>query len=402
MPKHRDVHNGIVTHTFLSFVMATLILFAVGAAGQVNRYKVLYSFTGGTDGGILFGGLVIDPAGNLYGTTTTGGVSGAGTIFKVTTAGTETTLYSFAGLGDGTNSYSPMILDSSGNLYGTTLTGGLPLGGGTVFELDTTGRETILHDFDPNRGDGRCPESLVFDSQGNLYGVTSYGGTNDRGLIYELVNSGGTWTEKVLYRFAGGFDGSEPSGALVFDSAGNLYGTTEIGGTFGKGTIYELTPSGQKIILHNMNMHEGFRPNGSLIFDAEGNLYGTASGGALGYGSVFKLDPAGNLTVLYEFKGGFDGSSPYGPVVMDSNGYLYGTANAAGYSFLCNSPYGCGVAFRVDSNGNERVMHAFKGSPDGRNSWAGLVRDPAGHLFGVTLEGGNYDFGTVYAVTPLP
>jgi len=394
-----DLLHGI-RRTFLLLVIVAVVQSAIGASAQVSRYKVVYSFTGGSDGGLLFGGLVMDSAGNLYGTTTTGGVSGAGTIFKITKTGVETTLYNFAGLRDGTNPYSPMILDSAGNLYGTTLTGGI--GGGTVFELDTAGHETILHYFDPSNGDGRCPEGLVFDSQGNLYGSTNYGGTNDRGLIYELVNSGGTWSENILYRFAGGDDGSQPLGALVFDSAGNLYGTTQIGGTFSKGTVFELTPSGQKVVLHNINTHEGFRPNGGLIFDDSGNLYGTAQGGALGYGSVFKLDSAGNFSVLYEFKGGFDGAFPFGPLVIDPNGYLYGTTNDAGYSFLCESPYGCGVAFRVDMSGNQRVMHAFKGMPDGRNSWSGLVRDQAGHLFGVTVEGGSYDFGTVYAITPLP
>jgi uncharacterized repeat protein (TIGR03803 family) len=278
---------------------------------------VRYKFKGYPDGYFPEALLIQDPAGNLYGTTYLGGEHGLGTVFKVDKSGKETVLYSFAGAPDGNDPSPGVIRDVAGNLYGVTALGGngtsCDFGCGTVYELDTTGKETILHEFEGGN-DGADPGSvLLFDSEGNLYGTTSAGG-NPRecggsgcGTVFELSpQSDGTWTETILYTFCsvtGCTDGEEPgSGPLVRDSKGNFYGTTYFGGTH-------------------------FNCNGD------------------GCGTVFKLDKAGKETVLHSFTGGPDGNSPSPGLIMDKVGALYGTASAGGDTSCQN---GCGTVFRID------------------------------------------------------
>jgi len=272
-------------------------VFKIDASGVEN---VLYSFTGGPDGGIPMAGLLRDPAGNLYGTTYYGGDlscnsgTGCGTVFELSSTGVETVLYSFRGEEDGELPAAGLVRDPAGNFYGTTFLGGA-FGSGTVFRLSEAGKERVLYAFSGG-ADGSLPlATLVRDRAGNLYGTTQVGGAYGAGTVFEVEATG---IEQVLHSFAGGADGTYPFAGVVIDSAGNLYGTTFSGGGAGLceggcGTVFELSASGIETILHSFTGHsDGGYPRAALILDATGNLYGTAEiGGVLGYGDVFALKP---------------------------------------------------------------------------------------------------------------
>ena len=293
----------------LAIFAATLFVVNIQAAAQIQE-KVLHSFNpGGTDGVDPEVVLIFDAVGNLYSTTYYGGTYGYGTVFELTPAAggtwTEKVLHNFND--DGTDGYQPvasLIFDAAGNLYGTTEAGGT-YSAGTVFELTPaaggTWTEKVLHNFNSDGTDGFFPSAcLVLDAAGNLYGTTLGGGTSNRGTVFELTPTpaaGGTWTEKVLHNFDG-TDGYQPYADLIFDAAGNLYGTTEAGGTYSAGTVFELTPAAggtwTEQVLHNFKDDgtDGIEPHAGLIFDASGNLYGTTfGGGAYGQGTVFEITP---------------------------------------------------------------------------------------------------------------
>jgi uncharacterized repeat protein (TIGR03803 family) len=303
----------------------------------------------GDDGFAPTGDLTFDGAGNLYGTTYYGGANGYGTIFELTLSGgawKETILHSFTG-NDGSNPYGSLIFDKAGNLYGTTLFGG-ENGDGVVFELKPSQggwAETVLHSFAGSDGLNPNP-SLTFDRAGNLYGTTNSGGASGLGTVFELMRSGGTWTEHVLYSFTTVFpDGTVPGAGVIFDSAGNLYGTTSQGGSSNGGTVFELMPSNggwTEAILYSFNVVSGYQLEAGLTFDKAGNLYGTTwGGGANGDGVVFELTPSKSgwvESVLHNFNGS-DGYLPYG-LVIDSTGNLYGMADQGGAN-------GDGVVFEL-------------------------------------------------------
>jgi uncharacterized repeat protein (TIGR03803 family) len=273
---------------------------------------VLQSFTGGSDGGNPYGGVLLDSAGKLYGMTSAGGASSAGVVFSLSgqNIGAETVLRSFAGGSDGSGPMSALISDAAGNLYGTTYTGGAN-GAGTVFKLSPNRSSpgwaySLLHSFTAvpygNGGDGANPYAgLAFDAAGNLYGTTVFGGPAGGGVVYKLSpNANGSWTESVIYAFQGGNDGNTPYGGVVFDAAGNLYGTTSSGGSGGRGTVYKLTPTSgggwTETILHNFTGHaDGGLPGAGVLLDAAGNIYGTAAmgghGGLENGGVVFEISP---------------------------------------------------------------------------------------------------------------
>ena len=305
-------------------------------------------------GGYPEAGLILDAAGNLYGTTQWGGTSTVGAVFELTPAAggtwTEKVLHSFLNDGtDGVNPVAGLIFDGAGNLYGTTYQGGT-YGDGTVFELTPaaggTWTEQVLHNFNYDSTDGAGPHAgLIFDAAGNLYGTAASGGTYSYGTAFELTPAaGGTWTEKVLWNFGSGADGSYPQGGLIFDAAGNLYGTTTSGGAHGPGTVFELMPAGggtwSERVVHSFgNGADGSGPYAGLIFDAAGNLYGTThQGGTYGYpgGTVFELTPAAGGTWtekgLYNFGSGTDGAAPLAGLIFDAVGNLYGTTAAGGTS----------------------------------------------------------------------
>ncbi|MGB9197871.1 MAG: choice-of-anchor tandem repeat GloVer-containing protein [Terriglobales bacterium] len=255
-------------------------------------HTVLYAFTGGADGADPYGeNLILDKAGNLYGTGYSGGTFEYGVVFELSAAGTESVLYSFTGGTDGGRPYAGVVEDKHGNFYGTTLQGGA-FGLGTVYKVTASGTETVLHSF-AGGSDGATPYGgVILDSKGNLYGTTAGGGSSNAGIVFKLSPSG---TETVLYAFAGGPDGANPTVALVRDKAGNLYGTTYNGGNgngSGDGTVFEISPSGTHTVLHTFTGGaDGAVPDAGLILDKHGNLYGTTLGGGIGFGVVYELTP---------------------------------------------------------------------------------------------------------------
>jgi uncharacterized repeat protein (TIGR03803 family) len=365
------------------------VVFRLDAMGQET---VLYSFTGGADGGYPYSGVIRDTAGNLYGTTTYGGGANLGVVYKLDATGHETVLHSFTGAADGGHPNAGLILDAKGNLYGTTVNSGTGFGG-VVFRMDPMGNETVLHSFSGE--DGVEPYGgLIGDGAGNLYGTTFYGGTTNNGVVYKLDVTG---KETVLYNFTGGADGGEPQVGVIRDAQGNLYGTTLYGGggdcPLGCGVVYKLDAIGQESVLHaftgGADGANGYADPG-LIRDAEGNLYGATSngGGPASAGVVFELDPAGQESVLYTFPGGSDGANPHAGVISDGTGNLYGTTYSGG-------PASAGVVYQVDATGHETILYRFTGGADGANPNAGAIRDSTGNLYGTTIYGG-IGYGVVY------
>jgi len=394
--------------TALMIVIAVFML-TPGAWAQ-TKFKTLYKFTGGADGAFPYADLIFDQAGNLYGTTSDGGAYGGGVVFQLTpnTDGswTESVLYSFCSLtncDDGSGPMAGLILDRAGNLYGTTSGGGD--GWGTVFMLTPnshgTWTESVLHAFTGE--DGTYPNAgLIFDQAGNLYGTTGV-------AAFKLTpNSDGTWTESVLHIFTG----ADGNAGLIFDEAGSLYGMTHNGG-FGFGVVFELIPNPdgtwKEKVLHQFGAgRDGGYPMAALIFDHSGNLYGTTNGGgAYDVGVVFKLTPnvdgSWKERILHTFnyngKGGYD---PNASLILDSAGNLYGTTVAGGNS-ICSGDRGCGVVFKLapDAHGGwtETVLHAFQDKP-GANPQAALIFDAAGNLYGTTAGDGSTTFGSVFELTP--
>lgn len=405
-------------------LLAFFVLTLVNGTGAVAQEKILYNFGSRTnDGAQPLAGLIFDSAGNLYGTTSGGGASGQGAVFELSPAKSgswfENVLFSFHTIRPGVAPAAGLVMDSSGNLYGTARLSGI-FGKGVVFELKhwPSGgwSEIVLHSFGA-AGDGSYPVAgLIFDAAGNLYGATDNGGpkanASGGGTVFELSpTTGGTWTEKILHSFSGpGPDGFGPDAALIFDSAGNLYGTTVGGGTHNHGgsggTMFELSPtsSGEwtETILHDCigNGTDANRPLSGLIFDAAGNLYGTTEFGSSNFaGNVFELAPSGGdwtLTALHAFGTGFDGRYPLAGLVFDASGNLYGTSGYGG-------EFGKGIVFKLSPTSTgwaETILHTFGSGTDGAYPAGALVLDGAGNLYGTTSAGGLNGTGTVFEVTP--
>src|SRR5271166_1965825 len=414
-----------VSQRAASWALASALLFAAAVLPaqtlEAQTFSVIHNFTGGADGGSPFAGLTMDKAGSLYGTTTFGG-SGNGTVFRLVFKNSHWVfqpLYSFAGGTDGANPQARVIVGPDGALYGTTQYGGA--GYGTVFRLSPQPtacktalcpwKETVIYRF-AGGTDGDNPFSeVVFDQSGSLYGTTAQGGTGSCdtsytcGVVFELTPSNGSWTESVLYRFTGGSDGGAPAAGLIFDSAGNLYGTATVGGLNNQGTVFQLTPEGSgwaENVLHSFMGTDGYQPESSLIFDQQGNLYGTTIYGGSTYGSspgggvAFELMPSGGKwteTLLYSFGAqDGDGINPYDRLLMDANGNLYGTASAGGLD-------GIGNIFKLTNSGGEwaaAVLHNFTDGSDGAHPFGGLIFDAKGNLYGTTDSGGTDGFGVVF------
>jgi uncharacterized repeat protein (TIGR03803 family) len=368
------------------------VVYKVGTAGKET---VLHSFAGRADGASPSAGLIRDSAGTFYGTTWSGGPANEGVVFKLDTGGNYTMLYSFTGGTDGGGPSSGVVLDTAGNLYGTTAGGGTAsgtAGGGVVYRLDTAGQETVLYSFPVA---GARPTGVIRDSAGNLYGTLAGGGEQGAGVVYKL-DTGGNYT--VLYSFLGGADGDSPNGGLIRDSAGNLYGTTYYGGT-GAGVLYKVNPAGFETVLYSFTGGaDGSYPSSGVIRDSAGSFYGTTSwggagAGTAGHGVVYKVDTAGHETVLYAFRDGLDGGGPNAGLIRDSVGNFYGTTVYGGAGPDSNS----GVVYKLDPTGNETVLYRFPGGPaGGAEPDAGVIRDSAGNLYGTTYKGGAPNAGVVY------
>jgi uncharacterized repeat protein (TIGR03803 family) len=403
-------------------------------AGAASKYKTLYKFRDGKDGAGPRVGLIFDQAGNLYGTTVGGGAHGSGTVFQLVPnadgSWRESVLHSFCSrtnCGDGASPFAGLIFDQAGNLYGTTSSGGGAFAGGTVFKLapnaDGSWRESVLYSFCPtNCGDGAQPNGLVFDLAGNLYGTTfSGGGALAGGTVFKLApNADGSWRESVLYSFCSRTncgDGDTPFASLIFDQAGNLYGTTFDGGAHFGGTVFKLTQNADgswtESVLYSFcsrtNCGDGTEPEASLIFDQAGNLYSTTlAGGALNQGTVFKLAPNADgswrESVLHSFCSRphcSDGVNPIASLIFDQAGNLYSTTLFGGVP--CSDVRGCGVVFKLTPNLNggskEAVLHTFADHP-GANPTAGVIFDAAGDLYGTSDGDGSTTFGSVFEITP--
>jgi uncharacterized repeat protein (TIGR03803 family) len=451
-----------MTPTRLACGIGTIITLIVVATSALNAqsptYSVLSEFNG-TNRAYPYANLISDAAGNLYGLTNGGGLinesqcftdtaaesNSCGTVFKLSKnssgAWTRTVLHEFTGNSDGANPLGTLVLDSAGNLYGTTYLGGVNRGG-VAFELSPSSsggwREAVLHSFPEGSSDGSgAAGGLVFDSAGNLYGTLVNGGnqcTNNPafcGMVYELSPGASGWTETIIYYFADLSDGMTPFGALTIDNHGNLFGTTQWGGNLegncnnfpyyqGCGTVFELTPNSSrtwsKTSLHNFaDGGDGAFPLSGLTLGSDGNLYGdTELGGDVtdctqtyipGCGVVFRLSPNASggwtLTTLHVFAfGGSGGASPTASVTLDPLGNVYGTTSIGGLE-------GVGVVFKLSPNSSggwkETVLHPFTTST-GANPYSGLTFNTAGDLFGMTEAGGpsgcNGSCGVVFEVKP--
>jgi len=340
---------------------------------------VLYNFPLGTNGGPNPSGVTLGTDGKFYGTTAAGGTAGAGTVFRMSPDGTVTTLYSFAGPpNDGSGPTSGVIRDGAGNLFGTTAYGGAPCaslgstGCGTVFELSPNGTETILHSFAGGANDGANPSGgLLQDAAGNLYGVAANGGSTGNGVVFKLSPDG---TETLLYSFLGPANnggtssgppgnGANPSGALIQDGGGNLYGTTLNGGAYSGGTVFKLSQTGTETILLRLGgpSNDGRSPRAGLVMDAAGNLYGTTSGTAsssLGP-AVFELSPDGTETVVHNFTSSEGGTTDAG-LIQDAARNLYGTTfGSAAATCSVEGPGGCGVVFKLRPPTADLFIHSL-------------------------------------------
>ena len=434
--------------------LATLVAGLAAGPAWAWSERVIYSFgdNGSTDAYYPTANLIMDSKGNLYGAGS-GGANARGAIFELTPPtkppfiGTEKLLYSFAANGaDGAYPQTGLLMDSAGNLYGTTAGGGANCtpyqGCGTAFKLSPpatqggTWTETVLYNFGASSTDGNSPQAgLIMDASGNLYGTTNYGGVNcvrsfGCGTVFELsppAKTGAAWTETVLYNFgASATDGQHPWAALLADANGHLYGTTVNGGAYnvsagGDGTVFELIPPPTKggkwkeTVLHSFgaSRSDASWPYATLVMDPAGNLYGTSwNGGANcassgGCGAAFELSPpakAGDRwkeTVLHNFGNGVsNGIHPWAGLILDAKGNLYGTtyqgsANGGGMVFELSPPAQAG------GHWTETRLHGFPStSIDGVRSKASLVMNAHGDLFGTTFGGGSYSVGTVFELLP--
>jgi uncharacterized repeat protein (TIGR03803 family) len=374
----------------------------VAVSCGTGKETVLYSFSGGAAGAVPLAGVVMDSSGNVYGTTQQGGKHGHGTVFKMSGTGAETVLHSFGSSdGDGEDPQSTLVMDSAGNLYGTTPHGGAHAGG-TIFEIAADGSESILYSFGVG-SDGRSPDAgLIMDSAGNFYGTTPEGGTYRAGTVFELSAAG---KETVLHSFLAlgmGGDGQNPQGALVMDSAGNLYGTTPYGGENMGGVVFQVSAQGTETVLYSFGSAtptDGRTPYAGVIVDSSGNLYGTtiyggANGDEHGGGAVFTLSATGKETALYSFGGAAtDGRNPYGSLVMDGDGNRFGTTQAGGAA-------DGGTVFKLSAAGKETILYSFgaNGASDGSAPHAALLIDGSGNLYGMTAGGGAHGDGTVFKI----
>ena len=444
----RDWAGNLYGTTYDGGASGAGVVFEIDTAGNET---VLYSFTGGADGGNP-NSLVRDRKGNFYGTTTAGGVSGYGVVFKIDPSGKETVLYTFKGGPDGAYPSANVALDPFCDLYGTTTNGGNAVGtagAGVVFKVDMSGHETVLYTF-TGGNDGAQPNGVMRDLKGELYGTTSGGGASGAGVVFKIEASG---HERVLYTFTGGNDGGYSYAGVTRDRFGNLFGTTNNGGTAGVGVVFKVDTSGHETVLHTFTRGlEGNQPNtAGVILDPDCNLYGTTSFNAAGGdGAVYKVDQSGNASVVYAFPGNEGGQYPYNAgVIVGADGHLYGTTFYGGrhgagvlyeldgkgdetvrytFDFFTDSGYGQptgsvirdsagsfygttfigqtdvgfggGVVYKIDAAGHSEVLHNFTGGNDGGDPYGGVILDSKGNAYGTASEGGTSNDGVVFKIDP--
>jgi uncharacterized repeat protein (TIGR03803 family) len=333
--------------------------------------------------------------GAFYGTTYYGGTNRDGTVFRIATNGVPISSVSFDYYANGSGPSAALVQGSDGSLYGTTQYGGTNYYG-TVFNLTTNGVLTDLYSF-TGGNDGYYPTAaLVQGSDGNLYGTTLSGGTNHRGTVFRISTNGAF---QSLYSFTGGTDGYSPYAGLVQGSDGNLYGTTQYGGTNYEGTVFRISTNGAFQSLYSFTGgNDGYSPYAGLVQGSDGNLYGTTYFGGANYdGTVFRISTNGAFQSLYSFTGGNDGRNTYGGLAQGSDGNLYGTT-------IYGGEHGSGTVFGLTTNGILTTLYSFQGKGDGSEPQAGLVQGSDGALYGTTYQGGANSEGTIFrlALSSLP
>lgn len=423
MPGRTEFRNfiaGATSHAFISTLAVAAVLtltIAVSKPVHAQTYSVIYSFVDGTLGWDPSSGVQMDLAGNLYGTTSDYRVGGS--AYKLVPKGSGwvlSQLHHFGADGDGAIPAAGVVFGPDERLYGTTFAGGAS-GNGIVFALSPSSTicpavtcpwtEAVLYSFTGGNDANPAYGDLVFDTAGNIYGTTT--GTTGTGLVYELMPSGSGWTENVLHTFEGSPDGYELLGGVILDSAGNVYGTTVYGGASDVGMVFKLTYSSgsgwTESVLHNFGAgNDGGDPFAGLIFDPTGNLYGaTTTGGQGGGGTVFKLTPSGsgwNFSVIYSFTGNGD-CGPWAPLSMDTAGNLYGTT-------YCDGANGAGNIFELTSTASGWIYTSLKDFSidrhDGSNPISSVIMDSHGNLYGTASSGGTgcryTNCGVVWEITP--
>jgi uncharacterized repeat protein (TIGR03803 family) len=394
----------------------TFCVAAFSGQAFASTEKVLFAFSGGSDGSQPVAGLAPGPDGSFYGSTFYGGTANQGVIFQLTpnsNGWSETVLYNFqGGSKDGANPFGTLVFDAAGNMYGTTESGGKGYGyahgsgEGTVFELSPSGNgweEKIVHYFYAPPSSG-----LIKDEAGNFYGETGGGGTNNNGTVFQMKPTATGWVYRPIYQFVGGNDGSYPWGGVIWDLKGNLYGTTIQGGPAFDGTVFELKLQAngrwtEEQLYAFKDTADGIMPEAALVFDKAGNLYGTASTGgdmacAEGYGcgSVFKLTHAGSVwtkSTLHTFTGDPDGHAPMAAMVFDKAGNLFGTTLNGG-----DNDSGALFELAAQSGGGwqESIVHSFTNASDGGYPSTPLFFDANGNLWGTARDGGSGTQGVVF------
>jgi uncharacterized repeat protein (TIGR03803 family) len=390
----------------LGLALALVLGFFAIAAPQAKAqsFTVIHSFTGGNDGANPLSGFIVE-SGILYGTASSGGSSGAGVVFSLSTTGEETVLHEFTGGSDGANPEGSLVY-KAGAFYGTTNAGGAS-NAGTVFKVTTKGVETVLYSF-TGHADGANPVGgLAIDAAGNLYGTTTAGGSSGSGTVFKLAIptvTGGPWTEQTLHSFGTGTDGAIPIAGVTLDPSGNLYGTTSAGGTYGYGTVFELlpsTPSWTENILHQFELGtDGGVPYAGVTRDG-GYLFGATTegggGGSNGGGTVFKLVPSKTGWVFKLVYGLYGGniSGSFRNILLRA-GKLYATTH-------CDGANNAGTVYELtDTAGvwSYNQLYLFTGGSDGLYAFSNLVADKEGNLYGTTKLGGAHGDGVAFMVTP--
>ncbi len=385
--KHMRKPNVIFAAIFALVIAVTI------SSAQAQTFVPLHQFAGGADGAFPEGAVVRDAAGNLYGTTTSGG-GDDGTVFKIDGSGKETVLFAFNAFVSGALPTGTLIQDPAGNLYGIAEEG--PGGAGVVYKVSPRGDQKVLFAFqgglDNNNPKGPAG-GLLIDKSGNLFGTAQFGSNTGCALgcgsVFRLDTAG---VLHLLHKFTGGSDGGKPIGPLVQDAAGNLYGVAQSGGdlscldpdpqssNLGCGTVFKLSPARVLTVLHRF--HGGLNgsiPQGGLLLDGAGNLYGTTfRGGTNEHGTVFQVSKDGTYTVLHRFTQK-EGKNPNGGLALDEAGNLFGTAQLGGALNL-------GTVFQLSPDRVLTVLHSFEGLEDGAVPFAGLIRDETGHLFGTAVK----------------
>ena len=381
--------------------LALLFAFiSLASCVQAQTFTTLGNFVGFNGTAPFFGNLTQARNGNYYGAAAFGGKNGFGNVFELTAAGklNSISVYSFCslpGCADGFNPWMAPFLANDGNLYGATANGGNSSDAGTIYKVSVAGKLTTLYSFCATQpcSDGFGPVGLMQASSGNFYGVTMMGGAYGDGTLFELTSTG---QFRVMHNFCnqtGCVTGSVPNASPMQAANGNLYGTTTGGGFHGGGVVYEMTPGGSYKALYNFcsqaNCADGYDPQASLVQDANGNLYGTAAGGgAYGYGTVFEITPTNQYIVLHSFDG-IDGQTPQAAPTLANDGNLYGTTSNGDND---------GNIYQIAPDGTYTSSHPFCiSSTCGYDAAYGLLQGTDGVFYGATADGGTHGDGVVYS-----